>query len=540
MVYKHLAADRPRFALSFEGSNRGQSNMFHSIATRVAPRIGVLAILLMGSLAQAQETTELTPEQQLDAALAEGDKLVEEGKLEEAIAAYTKAVTMAGYSGVPYAKRASVHAKLEDYAAALADYKQAVETTQPASPDYAEIVAGRAEVFLEIGAADQALADAQAAYEADRTNLRYIFNLGKVYTLVGAPADGLKLLDKYIAGAEQENPEAYRLRSQAQAALGKFDKARQDIEHAIALDPEDHESHFVLGLIEVQGKNYAAAAKALGESIAKYDPPKGQEDVPHAQAHLLKASVHEEHGKASDVAEEKKAAYEAQIAECERLLASLPDSQNVAGIRSMALFRRGVGERLLGRLGDAVKSFSEAIEINPSLAEAYFRRGVCFREMDEEMMALRDFEHAAAIEFDTPRAYFWQGLTWAKLGEYHKAIKAYGEAIDQSERYVPAYVNRGLAYMQLGDYKKAVNDFNEAIRLQPTSADHYFKRGVAYSQDGEHVKAVSSLMNAIKFDDKMAQAHKSLADELELLGRGDLAKEYRKKAAELEKPASGG
>lgn len=514
--------------------------MNQSFVIRAVPRIGILTLLAIGSLAQAQETTELTPEQQIEAALAEGDKLVEEGKFDEALTAYSKAIPLAGFNGVPYAKRAAVHAKLEDYESALADYKQAVDLTNPTSPVYADIVSGRAEVFLELGAADQALLDAQQAYEADRTNPRYIFNLGKVYVLGGAADQGLKLLDRYISMAEQENPEAYRLRAQAQAALGKYDKARQDIEHSIALDPENHESHFVLGLIELQDKNHAASAKALGESIAKYKPKKGQEDLPHVQAHLLKASVHEEMGKAAESPEEKKAAYEAQIAECEQLLKNLPDTQTGAAIRSAALFRRGVGERLLGRLGDAVKSFSEAIELNPGLAEAYFRRGVCFREMDEEMLALRDFEHAAAIEFDTPRAYFWQGLTWAKMGDYYKAIKAYGEAIDQSERYVPAYVNRGLAYMQLRDYKKAINDFNEAIRLQSTTADHYYKRGVAYSLDGQHVKAVTSLMNAIKFDDKMSEAHKALANELELLGRSELAQEYRRRAAELEKTANGG
>ena len=514
--------------------------MVHSLALRVVPRIGALAVLMMGLLAQAQETTELTPDQQIEAALAEGDKFVEEGNLEEAVAAYSKAISLAGYNGLPYAKRAAVHATLEDPESALADYQQAVEMTNPTNPAYGDILSGRVEILLDLGANDQALEDAQKAYEADRTNPRYVFNLGKVYTLLGGAEQGLKLLDRYIAMAEQENPEAYRLRSQAQAALGKYDKARQDIEHSIALDPENHESHFVLGLIELQDKNHAASAKALGESIAKYKPKKGQEELPHVQAHLLKASVHEEEGKAAELPEQKQAAYESQIAECEQLLKNLPDNQTGAAIRSAALFRRGVGERLLGRLGDAVKSFSEAIELNPSLAEAYFRRGVCFREMDEEMLAIRDFEHAAAIEFDTPRAYFWQGLTWAKTGDYYKAIKAYGEAIDQSERYVPAYVNRGLAYMQLRDFKKAIKDFNEAIRLQPTAASHYYKRGVAYSHDGEHVKAVSSLMNAIKFDGKLAQAHEFLADELELLGRTDLAQEYRRKAAELEKPASGG
>lgn len=510
--------------------------MNRSIAFQTGLRISALAVLLVARTAYSQETSDLTPQQQFEAAMAEGDALVEEEKIDEAIAAYTKAIQFGGYNALPYARRAALFAEQEDFEAALKDYKDALDR----SPNFVEALSGRAKVLIDLGANDQALGDLQLAIEGDRSNPEIIFNLGKVYTLLGGPAQGLKLLDRYIAMAETENPEAYRLRAQAQAALGRFDKAREDIQHSIALDPDNHESHFVLGLIELQTDNHAASTKALGESIKKYKPKKDQEDLPHVQAHLLKASVHEEQGKASTNPEEKKAAYEEQIAECNRLLEVLPDTQTGAAIRSAALFRRGVGERLLGRLGDAVKSFSEALELNPNLAEAYFRRGVCFREMDEEMLAIRDFEHAAAIEFDTPRAYFWQGLTWAKVGEYHKAIKAYGEAISQSERYVPAYVNRGLAYMQLGNYKKAIADFNEAIRLQPTGAEHYFKRGVAYSHEGDHVKAVSSLMNAIKFDEKMVQAYKLLSDEFTLLGRRDLGDEYRKKAEELEKSARGG
>lgn len=505
--------------------------MIRIYSSLAAYSLALAVFCVTASTSLSQETSDLSAEEQLQNAIAEGDRLVEEGKLEEAAEAYSNA-TKLGWSPLPFAKRAHVYAQLEEYAAALQDYKDAIERSG-ATPNV-EALNGRAEVFMELGAYDQALGDLQLAQEQDRGNPQITFNLGKTLTLLGGAEQGLKQLDKYIGMAETENAEAYRLRAQAKAGLGKIEEARQDINHALALDPEDHESHFVLALIEVQEKNHTAAAKALSESIANFTPKKGQEDLPHVQAHLLKASVHEELGKTSKVTEEKKAAYEEQIAECNRLLDNLPDTQQGDAIRAAALFRRGVGERLLGQLSDAVQTFSEALAINPNLAEAYFRRGICFREMNEEKLALRDFEHAAAIEFDTPRAYFWQGLTWAKLGDFHKAIAAYGEAISQSERYTPAYVNRGLAYMQLGDYAKAIDDFNEAIRLESNGADHYYKRGVAYSLDGQHAKAVASLTKAIKYNPEMAPAYAFLADELDRLGRSDLAAEYRRKARELE------
>src|SRR5690606_5441866 len=122
-----------------------------------------------------------------------GDQFVEEGKLDEAIGAYSKAIEFGGYNALPYVKRAAVLAKQEDYEGALRDYKDALDR----SPNFAEALAGRGKLLIELGANDQALGDLQLAIESDRTNPEIIFNLGKVYTLLGGPQQGLKLLDRY-------------------------------------------------------------------------------------------------------------------------------------------------------------------------------------------------------------------------------------------------------------------------------------------------------------------------------------------------------
>ena len=190
--------------------------------------------------------------------------------------------------------------------------------------------------------------------------------------------------------------------------------------------------------------------------------------------------------------------------------------------------------RLQGRYGDAITALTEAINLNPELAEAYFRRGICFYYMDENDLAVLDFKRAGNIQYEDPRAKLWEGFAFAKKGDYHEAVRAYGAALAESDRYVPAYVNRGLAYMMLKEYQKALDNFNEAIRLEPAEWTHYFKRGMAYERLGKQQEAADSFISAIRFFDQYPPAFRHAAAALSALGHNDLAREYSDKAAELE------
>jgi tetratricopeptide (TPR) repeat protein len=254
------------------------------------------------------------------------------------------------------------------------------------------------------------------------------------------------------------------------------------------------------------------------------------------QGYLTLASAHIEHGKTIEDETAKKAAYQAAVDQSETLL-KLMDERNpaYAPYRAAALHSRGVGERMKGELGKAIKSFTEALELSPDQAESYFRRGICFHLIGEHKMAISDFVQSANlnVEQPDPRANLWEGFTHAQLGDYLEAVRAYGNAIAASDRYTPAYVNRALAYVQLKEYEKAIHDFNEAIRLEPTQAEHYYKRGVAYEQLRDYEKAAGSFASAIQFDDKHEGAYRHMAAVTQALGRTELAGEYRQKAAEL-------
>jgi tetratricopeptide (TPR) repeat protein len=416
--------------------------------------------------------------------------------------------------------------------------------------DFPPMLIARGEMWLDLGSPSQALPDFQKALEGGRFNPVALFGLGKSFVMLSSSpgADpsgfeqGLRPLTRVIdlGGDNPRLAEAYRLRGVAYSGLYKPDKALADIEKSLQLDPDSHETYFAYAIADLRKEDYAGAIDQLTKTIEHYKPRKGSEEEVYTQAPMLKASVYIEMGKKAPDEAARKAAYQASVNESQQLLSKFDEkSPFTASQRAAILVTRGIGERMLGQMDRAIRTFSQALEANSALAEAYFRRGICLQQIGENKMAIADFRQAAAIDYEDPRFNLWEGFVYAKLGDYYEAIRAYGDAVAASDRYTPAYVNRGLAYMMLGDYEKAVADFNDALRIEPTNGDYYYKRGVAYFQLAQLDKASESLASAIEFDPSHRDAYRYLADVMQKQGHADLAEQYRKKAAELEKKPSG-
>ena len=421
-------------------------------------------------------------------------------------------------------------AGLEEYDAALGAFKEVTDS----DPNFLPTLVARGQLFLQLGAPDQALADFQAAVAARRSNPDALFGLGKSYILLRGYQQGVRPLTRFIEQVP-DNAEAFRLRGDGHAGMFDFDEAMEDYRRALRLDPEDHLTYASMAVTYLRTEDYASAVGALKESISRYTPLPGQEGVPYVQGYLMQSATYLELGKVAEDEVTRKREYQNALDVVNEVLEELdPKSPITAPYRSATLYSRGIAERMVGDFGGAVRSFSEAISLNPEMGEAYFRRGICFHHLGEDKMAIADFKQAANINFDDPRSNLWEGFMHAKLGDYYQAVRAYGDALSASDRYVPAYVNRGLAYMMLGEFEKAINDFNEAIRLEPTGAETYFKRGVAHQRLGDFDKASGSFANAIEIDGAHGPAHRHMAEVMRAIGNAELAEQYRARAAELE------
>lgn len=519
----------------------------------VAPRVA-------HSQEAPQEMTREQVEERIKELLATSKEQMDEGNYPAAIQSLSIVAKLTNNDAQVLLLRGDAQRRAKDLEGAMADLKEAISTI-PVSMNLNQLQKDallarakdmRAKVYLEMGDVANALRDAKAAVKTDRSNFYFQLNLGKALTLGGDVLGGEKALTKYFTGLEnaqlaaEEDPdktaptvepeelaEAFRLRGQAYAAMQKYPKAMADIERSLEIDPEDHETYFIKGIVLLQEDKYAAASETLQQAIDNYEPADPDLPAPYAQAYLTRAAVLEEQGKKAEDPAEKQAAFEAERQACQELLDALPEGPQSAPTEAAAKFRLGVAERLLGNLPAAVEALSDAIDLNPAMGEAYFRRGVCFYYLDEPRLALGDFEQGAAINWDIPRSNLWKGRCWVSLGNLREAIKAFSEAVAVSDRYTIAYVHRGLSYLQIGEYERAVGDFNKAILLDPTDAKNYHYRGIAYSRLGEYERAIGSFTSAIKFDNKLLDAYDKIELELRKAGRGSLADEYRQRASEI-------
>ncbi|MEQ8848283.1 tetratricopeptide repeat protein [Botrimarina sp.] len=505
------------------------------------------------------ELGDLTPGEQIQALLTQGQEQYNAGNYEAALQSFTPVVRAFEQSGAyrpePLLLRARTYAKLEEYEPALDDLKKAFQYAQSQPALLPQIQNARAEIYMDLKAYEEAYPDLQAALEIARNDPQINFNYGKALVYLGGAQMAEKPLTKYIEAAaaaveeraaegesltEEQNEqrsEAHVLLARAYAATLKYEKSREAIATALEIDPDNYDAYFTRAQINLQAEEYGAAVADIRQSIENYEPEEEEDTMPFAQGYLFLASALEEKGKElarNGDEQAADAAYAESEKAAERLIELLPEEDmRSLGVRMAALFRKGVAERLQGDLGDAVTSFSQVIEIDPNQGEAYFRRGICFHFLGEERLAVRDFEQAASINFDSPRSNLWKGMSYAKNGEYREAIRAYGESIAVSDRYTPAYVNRGLAHLSLGNYQKAIDDFNEAIRLNPTDAANYYRRGRAQALLGEREKAIRSFTNAIEFDPELRPAYSAAAEELAADGQEALAAEYRSRLATL-------
>lgn len=396
-------------------------------------------------------------------------------------------------------------------------------------------------------------------------------NLRRAIQLSGIEADDF---DAYLDSMNEEQradliarkfQKLFRLRGQAVASQQEFEEGLADIQRSLKIDPNDHETYFAQGTILLQAEQYVPSLQAIQKSIESYVPD--DDGMPYSQGYLTKAAVHLEYAKNTEDEALKKRNYEAIVKDCDTLLALLEgpdtttvalaeeatledslelaghagghehaeghdhaeghnhaeghdhaavgnakkfDSSSLAAPRAAAYYSRGVALRMMEQWGDAIHSFSQAIDNNPDLGEAYFRRGICFHYIDEDDLAIADFELTAVIDFEDPRARLWQGFSYAKVGKLYESVRAFSQAIEQSERFTPAYINRGLVYMQIGELGQAVEDFNEAIRMEPVEAEHYFKRGLAYAMLDNHEAAQRSFRSALRFNPNHVGAKRRL------------------------------
>ena len=130
----------------------------------------------------------------------------------------------------------------------------------------------------------------------------------------------------------------------------------------------------------------------------------------------------------------------------------------------------------------AIKYFSEAIQVNSNYVGAYYFRGLSYLATTQYDNAIADLSRALALNTNDPEAYYFRGLCYLDKKRYDKVAADMSSAL-LLRTNAPYLLSRAYAYLQMTNYNGAIEDYTRLIRLNPVSTEAYLARAQAYDME---------------------------------------------------------
>jgi len=134
---------------------------------------------------------------------------------------------------------------------------------------------------------------------------------------------------------------------------------------------------------------------------------------------------------------------------------------------ALAYNNRGIARKDLQDLAGAITDFDQALRLDPRLVQAYINRGAARCAVGDLAGATADLNQAISSDPHNPMAYNNRGTIRQAAGDFTGALADYNQAIRLDPESALAYVNRGLTRLQQGDLDGAETDFARALSLAP-------------------------------------------------------------------------
>ncbi|VVH59756.1 hypothetical protein BAZOLSSOX_1017 [uncultured Gammaproteobacteria bacterium] len=240
--------------------------------------------------------------------------------------------------------------------------------------------------------------------------------------------------------AKDDKSKAFHNRGNIYMSLGEYQKAINDYDQTIALDPKNDNALSSRG----------AAYFGLGE-------------------------------------------YQKAINDYDQAITLNPKDDN-------AFSNRGTAYTYLGEYQKAINDYDQAITLNPKNAKHFVNLGIIYANLSEHQKAIENYDQAIALDPKDDNAFGNRGTAYTYLGEYQKAINDYDQAITLNPKNAEVFVNRGITYARLGEHQKAIKDFNQAIKLDPKNARAFYHRGSSYRKLRKEEEAIKDFKKAGALD----------------------------------------
>ncbi|PSB39932.1 hypothetical protein C7B69_00920 [filamentous cyanobacterium Phorm 46] len=438
--------------------------------------------------------------------LEKGNQLLEEGKLEEAIAAYCCAIELDPANSWFHNQLAEALAKQGRFDEAVTAFCSAIEL----KPDFSWSHHHLGDALAQQQKWKEA---AEAFGKAIELNPQHF----GTYCGLGQSLEKLGLLDEAIAAyrrASELNPDTDWIHHALENALQ--DRTQSDLAEAIAsyrqiiaLNPDNVEAYH--HLLQVQPDNWEVwlqLAQALGrreeieEAIAAY-----------RQAAEINPNFFETYLALGDALASLER-WEEAIAS---YLCALEQNPNFDAVH----FQVWAALAPVQKWEEAAAWYRQALELNPNAALAYHHLGAALAGLKQTEKAIAAYRQAAEINPHFFGTYLLLGDALAAVERWEEAIASYRRALELSPSSDAVYYQVWATFAPLQKWEEAAAWYRQALEINPNAALAYHHLGAALAGLRQWEAAVASYRRATELNPDFFGTYLLLGDALAAVGRWD-------------------
>lgn len=399
--------------------------------------------------------------------LLQAEWLVQEGRLDEAIAYARRAIATAPASAPAHFALATIHERRGDVDAAITEYHETLRSNPRAAA--AQVALSR--LSLARGNRDAALRQAEDALLSEPGNEAARMALVRTLLVGGDLSRADRELQAWPRTAA--NTAVFQvLQGTLYARRQNLDLARASFERARALAPRSTEALAGLVALDLQTKNVPAA-------VARVEDALGQPPVP-ADVLMLAAQVFEAAGRVAHAEQSLKRAV------------AIEPRLSSAYVRLAGLY---IKQR---RLDEARAEFEAIAAREPDRAGARTMVGVILEAQDKREEAARSYESTLAAVPSAPIAANNLAMIYADAGRHldralQLAITAKQELPDNPD----VDDTLGWVYYKRNLPALAIGPFEDSLRKRPDTPEVLYHLGLTQAALGQTANAQASLQRAL-------------------------------------------
>lgn len=171
-----------------------------------------------------------------------------------------------------------------------------------------------------------------------------------------------------------------------------------------------------------------------------------------------------------------------------------------------------LGTRYLavGRTGEAIDRFREALRLDPRYAEAQNNLGTALQTMGRTRDAVDHFRLALGLRPNDDRVHLNLGNALREVGRDAEAMGEFRRTIALNPDSRDAHNNLGVALAAQQKFSESVRQFERALELDPEYPDAHNNLALALSATGKRAEAIGHLRRALEIRPDYADARANL------------------------------